>query len=74
MELITVQDIRDIIIVRIEHLSKKSNHYVINMDDIEDPSWIEGKGINVYHKPGNEHWCINCAKIKELKKLLKEIK
>lgn len=67
-------EIKELIENRMEQLSKKNRHYVINMGNIEDPSWIEGKGINVYHKPGTEQWCTNCARTKELKRLLKEIK
>lgn len=55
---------------RIEQLSKKNKHYVIDMGSNEEP-----KEEKVYHKIGKgRSWCSPCEIIKELKKLLKEIK
>lgn len=63
-------EVKEIITERIEQLSKKNKHYVINLGDIEKLN-AETKGIKIYHLAGKEDWCVTCGKIKELKRLLK---
>lgn len=61
--------IEKIINERIEQLSNKNKHYVIDMGSLEEP-----KEEKVYHKAGKGRlYCSSCERIKELKKLLKEM-
>lgn len=64
-----IKDIEKLINERIEYLSKKNRHYVVNMGSIEEP-----KEEKVYHDAGKgRHWCVFCERIRELKKLLNNI-
>jgi len=68
--MLNIFEIKEIIQKRIEYLSKKNRHYVIDMGSLEEP-----KEEKVYHKAGQgRRWCLSCERIKELKRLLKELK
>ncbi len=64
------KSIKEKINERIKILSRRSKHYVIDLgENIE-----ELKEEKVYHKAGKgRRWCSACERIKELKRLLKEL-
>lgn len=69
MENISKEKIIDKIDERIKFLNKKSKHYVVDIGSLEEP-----KEEKVYHEAGKgKIWCLFCERIKELKKLRKEI-
>lgn len=68
-----IKDIKEIINRRIEQLSKKNHHFVWNMDDIETHE-LDTKETKHYHIAGRERWCTECARIRELGKLLREMR
>jgi len=68
--MLNIFEICEIINKRIEYLSKKNKHYVVDMGSLEEP-----KEEKVYHKAGKgKKWCVSCERIKELKRLLKDLK
>ena len=61
--------LEELINERIEQLNKKNKHYVVDMGSTENP-----KEEKVYHKAGKgKSWCSSCERIKELKRLLRNI-
>ncbi len=64
-----LNEVKELIKVRLEQLSEKNKHYIVDMGSIEEP-----KEEKLYHKSGKgERWCSSCERINELKKLLKNI-
>lgn len=73
MENISKEKVVDNINERIKFLSKKSKHYLVDIGTIEDYN-KEKKHHKVYHRAGKgRKWCSACERIRELKKLRKEI-
>ena len=63
-------ELKKLINKRIEQLSRKSKHYLIDMGITQNP-----REQKVYHDAGKgKSWCSACERIKELKRLLKMIK